>query len=79
MPAVGSTIAAGGSLTIDVTFEPTSEGSFIDELGLETTGGNSFVGLSGSAGSPGALKVDGRKQRIRPGDGRRLGDEDVHA
>ncbi len=59
VPAVGSQIPAGGSVTVNVTFDPTSEGSFLDEIGLETTGGNANVGLSGSAGTPGALKITG--------------------
>jgi hypothetical protein len=57
VPAVGSTISAGGSVTVTVSFEPTSDGSFGGEIGLETTGGNASVGLSGSAGAPGALQV----------------------
>jgi len=59
VPAVGSQIAAGASVTVNVTFDPTSEGNFLDEIGLETTGGNASVGLSGSAGQPGVLKVTG--------------------
>jgi hypothetical protein len=57
VPAVGSTIPAGGSVTVNVTFDPTSEGKFTGEIGLETTGGNAGVGLSGSAGSAGHLQV----------------------
>jgi iron transport multicopper oxidase len=57
VPAVSSTIAPGGSVTITVTFEPTEVGAFTDEIGLETTGGNHAVGLSGSAGLPGALQI----------------------
>ena len=57
VPAVGSKIAAGASVTVNVTFDPTSEGTFSDEIGMETTGGNGSVGLSGSAGPPGVLKI----------------------
>jgi hypothetical protein len=57
VPAVGSTIPAGGSVTVNVTFDPTSEGKFSGEIGLETTGGNATVALSGSAGSAGYLQV----------------------
>ena len=57
VPAVGSTIAAGSSVTVNVMFEPTAVGSFSGELGLETTGGNASVGLTGSAGLPGVLKI----------------------
>ncbi len=56
-PAKGLSIASGDSVTVTVTFKPTEEGAFTDEIGLETTGGNRAVGLSGSAGRPGALQV----------------------
>jgi hypothetical protein len=56
-PAKGSTIASGASITVTVTFEPTEVGAFTDKIGLETTGGNRTVGLSGSAGLPGVLQV----------------------
>ncbi len=57
VPEVGSTIAPGGSVTITVTFEPTATGTFNGEIGLETTGGDEAIGLSGSAGLPGALQI----------------------
>jgi Bacterial lectin/PQQ-like domain/Abnormal spindle-like microcephaly-assoc'd, ASPM-SPD-2-Hydin len=64
VPAVGSQLAAGASVTINVTFDPTSEGNFLDEIGLETTGGDASVGLSGSAGQPGVLKVTGESNEF---------------
>jgi hypothetical protein len=57
MPAVGSEIAPGASVTVTVTYHPTAQGSFHDEVGLETTGGNGSVPVSGSAGPPGVLKI----------------------
>lgn len=57
VPAVGSTIAAGGEVTVTVTFDPTSAGTFESAIGLDTTGGNDEVGLSGSAGSAGVLEI----------------------
>lgn len=57
VPAVGSKIAPGGSLTITVTFDPTATGKFSDQIGLDTSGGNGAIGLSGSAGLPGALQI----------------------
>jgi hypothetical protein len=57
VPLVKSTIAPGGSITITVTFEPKAVGKFSGEIGLETTGGDQAVGLSGSAGLPGALEI----------------------
>jgi hypothetical protein len=57
VPAVGSTIDPGQSVTITVNFEPTATGSFEDEIALETTGGDEAVGLSGSASQPGTLQI----------------------
>jgi hypothetical protein len=57
VPAVGSTIAAGASVTVTVTFDPTTTGTFESAIGLDTTGGNDEVGLSGSAGSAGVLEI----------------------
>ena len=57
VPAVGSTIEPGDSVTITVTFDPTAIGEFSDQIGLDTNGGNEAVGLSGSAGLPGALQI----------------------
>ncbi|MCW3069525.1 MAG: hypothetical protein JWL67_2150 [Solirubrobacterales bacterium] len=57
LPAVGSTIAPGGAVTVTVSFEPTAIGVYTDEVGLQTTGGDKVVGLTGSAGTPGALTI----------------------
>jgi Abnormal spindle-like microcephaly-assoc'd, ASPM-SPD-2-Hydin/PQQ-like domain len=57
-PAVGDTIEPGASVTVTVTFDPTSVGEFNDQIELETSGGDEAVGLSGSAGSPGALRIE---------------------
>ena len=57
VPAVHSTIAPGDSITITVTFEPTAIGTFSDQIGLDTSGGDEAVGLSGSAGLPGVLQI----------------------
>jgi Abnormal spindle-like microcephaly-assoc'd, ASPM-SPD-2-Hydin/Domain of unknown function (DUF5979)/PQQ-like domain len=56
VPTLGSTIAPGGSLTMTVSFDPTQAGAFEDEIGLETTGGDGAIGLSGTAGTSGVLK-----------------------
>jgi hypothetical protein len=64
VPAPGATIAPGGSLSINVTFEPTEAGNFTGEIGLETTAGNGAVGLSGSAGTPGALQIAGEQNNF---------------
>ncbi|HEY7829518.1 MAG TPA: choice-of-anchor D domain-containing protein [Solirubrobacteraceae bacterium] len=57
VPSAGSTIAPGSSITVTVAFDPTQAGTFNDIIGLETTGGNGAVGLSGTAGSSGVLKI----------------------
>jgi hypothetical protein len=59
LPAIGSTIAPGGSVTVNLSFDPTAEGNFNDEIAMETSGGNGAVGLVGSAGTPGTLKING--------------------
>ncbi len=64
LPAVGSEIAPGGSVSINVTFEPTEAGNFTGEIGLETTGGNGAVGLSGSAGAPGSLQISSEQNEF---------------
>jgi hypothetical protein len=64
MPAVGSEIEPGHSVTVTVSFHPTSEGEFHDELGMETTGGNGSVPVSGSAGPPGVLKITSEKNEL---------------
>jgi len=66
LPAPGSTIAAGSSLTINVTFDPTSEGNFSDEIELETSAGTGTIALAGSAGSAGALQVTGEHLEYAP-------------
>ncbi|HEV2973505.1 MAG TPA: choice-of-anchor D domain-containing protein [Solirubrobacteraceae bacterium] len=60
-PKAGATIAAGSSLTVTVAFKPTGTGTFESSIGLETTGGNGQIGLSGNAGAPGALTIAGEK------------------
>ncbi len=54
---VGTTIAPGNSIDVSVSFAPTQQGRFTDELGLETSAGDEEVGLSGSASPPGRLQV----------------------
>jgi iron transport multicopper oxidase len=57
LPEVGSTIASGGSVTVNLTFDPTAIGTYSDQLVIESTGGTASVGVSGSAGSPGVLTI----------------------
>ena len=57
VPKVGGEIAPGESVTVDLTFEPQSIGTFEGRIELETSGGDEAVGLSGSAGAPGVLSI----------------------
>jgi hypothetical protein len=57
-PSAGATIAPGGSITINVNFDPTSAGTYNDVLGLDSDGGNLSVGLSGTASTPGQLQIN---------------------
>ena len=66
LPAIGSTIAAGAAITVNLTFDPTQAGNFSGEIGMETTGGNKAVGLSGSAGSAGALQITNETNEFGP-------------
>jgi iron transport multicopper oxidase len=57
--AQGTQIAPGDSITVDISFDPTSGGSFTPDiygLGLDSDGGNVTVRLSASAGTPGNLQ-----------------------
>jgi hypothetical protein len=57
LPSVGSTIEPGHSITVTVVFNPTEVGDFNGVIGLTTSAGKAAVGLSGSAGLPGALHI----------------------
>jgi hypothetical protein len=57
VPAVGSTIAPGASITVGVTFDPTLTGNFSGELRIETTAGPGLIALSGSATAAGMLQI----------------------
>jgi hypothetical protein len=57
LPAAGSTISAGQSITATVTFTPTGTGAFGGSLSIATNGGNATVSLSGSAAAAGHLVI----------------------
>ena len=58
LPSVGDHLAPGASVTVNVQFSPTQAGTFTDELSLDAgTAGSVTVALSGSAASPGVLKL----------------------
>ena len=56
-PSKGAQIQPGGSITVTVTFDPMSAGTFDGALVLKTNGGEGEVGISGSAGAPGRLQI----------------------
>jgi iron transport multicopper oxidase len=56
-PQAGDTLGPGDSLNVNVSFAPTAVGHFTDEIGLDTSGGEQSVGLSGSATPPGKLEI----------------------
>lgn len=55
-PAAGDTIAPGGSITVDLAFNPTQVGSYTSSIGLDSNGGDQTIGISASAGTPGQLE-----------------------
>ncbi len=65
-PKAGDTIAPGGTITVTVVFGPTSGGLFEDAIELQTNGGDGKVALSGSAGAPGMLRIDGETTEFGP-------------
>ena len=56
-PAPNTTIAPGGSITVDVDFDPTTSGTFSDAIELDSNGGNVSVGLSATAATSGQLQI----------------------
>ena len=57
LPPLGTVLAPGGTVLIDVTFAPTAIGQFVDDITLTSTGGSSQVELSGAAAAPGVLTI----------------------
>ena len=51
-PAAGASIPPGGTVTLNVTFKPTANGSQTDLLALDSTGGRVAVYLSGTGTPP---------------------------
>jgi len=57
MPAVGSTIASGRSVTAKVKFTPTSVGRYTNQLSIVTDGGTKTVSLDGVGGTEPKMEV----------------------
>jgi hypothetical protein len=57
LPAAGSVLASGASVTIGVTFAPNALGAYTDSVALVTSAGSRSVALSGNCSPPGHLSV----------------------
>ncbi|HEX7842741.1 MAG TPA: choice-of-anchor D domain-containing protein [Kofleriaceae bacterium] len=57
LPATGTVLAAGASLTVLLEFSPIATGEFNDSLAVRSTGGNVSVALSGNSLTTGNLIV----------------------
>ena len=58
LPATGTSLAPGASVSVSITFAPTTTGSYLDSLTLASdTGGSASVALSATAGTPAQLQV----------------------
>ena len=58
VPAAGSSLGPGQSVTVTFTFAPTEVGSFGDEVVVDTSAGQQTVPLSGTAAIAGNLVLD---------------------
>jgi hypothetical protein len=56
-PIVGGALAAGASITLTVTFAPTSDGTFGEGIALFSDGGSAMVMLSGTSAYTGQLDI----------------------
>jgi iron transport multicopper oxidase len=57
VPAAGTKLGPGQSVTVTVDFEPREEGTFLRNFVLHSSAGSAAVGLSGRAASPATLTV----------------------
>jgi hypothetical protein len=58
-PQAGDTLAPDDAVTVTLTFDPTTAGSFSDQMTVDSDGGSASIGMSGSAGEPGRLELSG--------------------
>jgi hypothetical protein len=57
LPAVGSTIASGQSITATITFAPTAVGQYDTALDVSSTGGGTTTFIDGVGGTPPQMQV----------------------
>ncbi len=57
LPAVGAVINPGVQVVVNVTFAPTTTGSFATTLELDSNGGNVVVAITGSSTAPSLLNI----------------------
>jgi hypothetical protein len=58
LPAVGTALAPGASVSVDISIKPTASGEYVDALTVSSdTGGSATVNLSGTSGTSGQLAV----------------------
>jgi iron transport multicopper oxidase len=57
LPAAGSTIASGQSITATITFAPTQVGQYDTALDIDSTGGGSTTFIDGEGGTPPQMQV----------------------
>jgi hypothetical protein len=57
LPAVGSTLAAGASVSVVVTYAPGATGTNTGTFGVQSNGGNPSVSLTGAGGQPPKLAI----------------------
>jgi hypothetical protein len=56
-PAAGTVLDPGSQITVTVTFNPSSVGTYMDSLSVNSSGGALSVGLTGSCAPPGKLVI----------------------
>ncbi|HVU51857.1 MAG TPA: discoidin domain-containing protein [Polyangia bacterium] len=57
VPGAGTTLAAGASVTVSVTFAPTTDGTWTSSLGVSSDGGTVAVTLTATSGAPPLMQI----------------------
>ena len=56
-PSVGSVISPGAQVVVNVTFSPTTPGTYTGSLEIDSNGGNIVVGITGNSTTPSVLQI----------------------